>query len=146
KRFDERNAGKNIPRGDGVDAAEVATDRRDRGQAGKPVFPGANLFVAQVGQDEIDGGGDRVGRRVEAQQFVRRAVGTRGVCAHTEAVGNGLELFRFLVDTSSTAPPPRLVHEGSMRRIHQPDNPVIHIAGQVGADVGQFVFFAEYRQ
>ena len=33
------------------------------------------------------------------------------------------------------APPPRLVHKRPVRRIHQPDDAVVHIAGQVGAEV-----------
>ena len=53
----ERHPAKNIPGGDDVDAALAARDRRNGGKAGEPVFSGANLFEALIGQDEIDHGG-----------------------------------------------------------------------------------------
>ena len=42
-----------------------------------------------------------------------------------------LEMLRLLMNTSLTPPPPGLVHKRPMRRIHQPDNSVIHIAWQL---------------
>ena len=71
---DERDPAEEIPRGHYVDAALVARNRRDRGQAGKPVFPRANGFGPDVGKDEVDGGGDRVSIGIEAQKLVGRGV------------------------------------------------------------------------
>ena len=42
-----------------------------------------------------------------------------------------LKVLRLLMNASLTPPPPGLVHKRSMRRIHQPDNPMIDIAWQL---------------
>ena len=42
-----------------------------------------------------------------------------------------LKVLRLLMNTRPAPPPPRLVHKRPMRRIHQPDNPMIHIAWQL---------------
>ena len=70
----ERNPAEDVPCRNHINAAMVAGDGRDRGQAGEPVFAGMDGFKAQVGQDEINGRGDRIGVGIEPQQFVRRAV------------------------------------------------------------------------
>src|SRR5580700_12114730 len=57
---DERDDWKprqNIPRGAEVQSAEIATDGRDRGAAGKPVAASANLFEALIRQHEVNHGG-----------------------------------------------------------------------------------------
>ena len=136
----ERDPAKEIPGGDYVDAAMVARDGRDRGEAGEPVFSGADGFGAKVGQDEIDGGGDGIGVGVEAQQFVGRGVGTGGVRAHAKAVGDGFEVFLLFVNAVLGAPPPRLMNEGSVRGIHQADDAVVDADGHFGLQVGEFVF------
>ena len=65
---------KKIPGGDHIDAALAARDGRDRGEAGEPVFSCADGFGADVGEDEINRCGDRVGVGVEAQKLVGRGV------------------------------------------------------------------------
>jgi hypothetical protein len=65
------------------------------------------------------------------------------VRAHAKAKIDGLEDFLLFVNGIAAAPPPCLVDERSVRRIHQPDNAVIHAAGQVGRQIGKFVFLAE---
>src|SRR5258708_21628999 len=43
------------------------------------------------------------------------------------------------------APPPCLVDEGAVRRIHQADDAVVDGARQVGGEIGEFVMLAEFR-
>ena len=47
------------------------------------------------------------------------------------AVLDRLKLLRLLMDARLTPPPPSLMHKRPMRRIHQPDNPMINIAWQL---------------
>src|SRR4029077_19434873 len=51
----------------------------------------------------------------------------------------------FFVNRIAAAPPPRLVNEWSVRGVHQANNAVIHAAGQVRSQVGEFEFLAECR-
>src|SRR6185437_17143997 len=102
----------------------------------EPVLPCPDRLQPQVRQNEIDCCRDGIGVGVEAQQFVWRAVGTGSVGAHAKAVGNRLELFLFLVDAVASAPPPRLMNKGSVRRIHQANDDVVHAARQIGGEVG----------
>src|ERR1019366_1487051 len=94
----EGNPAEQVPGGHNVDAALVARDGSNGGQAREPVFTGANHFRAQVGQDEIDGRGNRIGVGVEAQKFVGGAVGTGRVRAHAKSVGDGFEVLLLLVN------------------------------------------------
>src|SRR5579863_4719325 len=64
--------------------------------------------------------------------------------AHAEAVRNRLEMFLLFVDAVAASPPPRLVYERSMRRIHQADNAVVDADGHVRGEIGEFVFRAEF--
>src|SRR5208337_4480578 len=121
----EGNPAKQVPGGHYVDAALVARDGSDGGQAGEPVFSGANDFRTQVGQDEIDGRGDRIGVGVEAQKFVGSAVGTGRVRAHAKSVRDRLEILPLLVNRFLGAPPPRLVDERAVGGIHQSDYAVV---------------------
>ena len=91
-------------------------------------LPGADSFQPQIRQNEINRCRDRLGVRIQPQQFVGRAVGTGSMRAHAEAVGNGLEILLLLVDAVPAAPPPGLMDERSMRGIHQSDDSVIHAA------------------
>ena len=50
---------------------------------------------------------------------------------HPKPLRNRLKMLHLLMDRSLRPPPPRLVHKRPMRRVHQPDNPVIHIARQL---------------
>ena len=50
---------------------------------------------------------------------------------HPESIRNRLKHLRLLMNTSRAPPPPRAMHKRPMRRIHQPNNPVIDIAWQL---------------
>ena len=113
-----------IPCRDEIQAAQIAPDRRDRRAIGEPMRAAADLFGAHVGQLEIDLRRNLFA--VKTQKFIRAAVGRRRVRAHAESVGNRLERFLFFADAAAAAPPPRLVHEGTMRRVHQTDDAGIH--------------------
>src|SRR6202035_5426570 len=63
--------------------------------------------------------------------------------AHPEAVRDRLELLGFLMNAPALPPEPRLVHERSMRRVHQSDNPVIDVRRQLAGKVRDLVFVAE---
>jgi len=52
----------------------IAADGRYSGEAGEPIFSGADGFGAEVGEDKVDGGGDGIGVGVESQEFVGRGV------------------------------------------------------------------------
>src|ERR1039457_2732220 len=54
------NPAEEVPGSDDVNAALVARDGRNGSDARKPVFTGADDFRTQIGQNEIDGGGDRL--------------------------------------------------------------------------------------
>src|ERR1700742_1860096 len=65
---------------------------------------------------------------------------------HAEALRDRLEGFVLLVNAGAGAPPPCLVDEGSVCRIHQPDNAVVHVAGQIGGEMRRSAFVTETRQ
>ena len=65
---------------------------------------------------------------------------------HAKAVGNRLEDLLFLVDAAASPPPPRLVHEWPVSRVHQPDNAVVDAARQVSKQLLPLVGVAEDRQ
>ena len=48
--------------------------------------------------------------------------------AHAEAVGDGFELFLFLVNAVAGTPPPCLVNKRAVSWIHQADDDVVHAA------------------
>src|SRR5438132_1324504 len=83
--------------------------------------------------------------RVEPQQSVGRAIGTRRVRAHAKAVRDRLKILLLFVDAMAAAPPPRLVNKRPVRRIHQPDDTVVHATWQLGGEVRDLVFVAEGR-
>ena len=47
------------------------------------------------------------------------------------------------MDAVAAAPPPGLMHKGSMRGIHQPDDAVVHAHRHVGGQIGKLVFVAK---
>ena len=122
----ERHAEKDVPRRADIDTAMVLGCRRDRGKAGEPFLAAADDFVSPVGQDEVDGRRDRLS--IYSEQLVGRTVGRRLMRGHAEAAVDGLELFLLLVDTLLRTPPPGLMNERTMRRIHEPDDAVVHVA------------------
>lgn len=143
---DERNngePGKDVPRGNEIEAAEIRADGSDRGAAGEPVSPGANLFEALIGQDKINHCGGRLAGD-EFQDFVRSAIRRRSMRAHAEAIGNRLELLGFFADAVASAPPPSLMDERAVRGVHQADDGLVHAARQIGEKVRDFETLAEF--
>src|SRR3984885_8385180 len=65
------------------------------------------------------------------------------MCRHAKALGNGLEVLLFFVDAVAGAPPPRLMHKRPVCRGHQPDNAVVHVAGQLRRQMRSAVPVAE---
>ena len=68
-----------------------------------------------------------------------------GVASLVLVVADWLELLLLGMDAAAAAPPPRLMHERPMRRIHQPDDAMIDVAGQVRRDVCRAVARRELR-
>src|SRR5690349_13341123 len=64
--------------------------------------------------------------------------------AHAEAVRDRLELLLLFVNAVPGAPPPRLMHKWSVRRVHQADDAVIDAARQIGAEICGLIFVAEH--
>src|SRR5690348_4577648 len=60
-----------------------------------------------------------------------------------EARRNRLEHLLLLMNAPLTAPPPRLVNEGAVRRVHQSDDSVVDAQWQVGGEAGDAVLAAE---
>ena len=48
---------------------------------------------------------------------------------------DGFEAFGFFVDACGRAPPPGLVHEGAVRGVHEADDAVVDVAGEIGGEV-----------
>ena len=65
---------------------------------------------------------------------------------HAKALRDGLEVLLFFVDAVPGPPPPCLVHERPVRRIHQADDAVVHIAGQIGSQMRAAIPLAELGQ
>src|SRR5712664_3683758 len=131
-----------IPRRHEIDAAQIPPHRRHRRPAREPHLPAAILLRADIRQHEIDRRRHRLpGNSLE--QLVRRAIRARRMRTHPEAVRNWLELLGFLVNASALPPEPRLMHERPMRRVHQPNDPVIDVRRQVASKMRDLVFVAE---
>src|SRR5579863_2743999 len=145
QRRSKRNPAKNIPASHHVDPAMAARDGRYGCQAGKPILPCANGFEAQVGQNKINGGRNRIRIRVQPQQPVRRAVRAGCVGAHAKAQRYRLEILLLLVNALPAAPPPGLMNKGSVRRIHEPDDSVVHVAWQVSRQVRDLILSGKSR-
>ena len=143
QRHGERKPREDVPRGHDVNAAEVALDGRDGGAAREPLVSGANLLETHVGQDKFDRGG---GLAVGLEQLVGSAVGRGRVGLNAKAVGDGLEGLFLYLDAAAAAPPPGLVHKGAVGGVHQSDDAVVHVRGQIGGEVGNAVTLAEDRQ
>src|ERR1051325_1395657 len=66
--------------------------------------------------------------------------------AHPKSKWNRLKLFRLLVNTFLASPEPRLMHERPVRRIHQPDDSLVHMRRQIARQVSALVSLAERSQ
>src|SRR5271166_2275290 len=122
-----------VPCRSDIDPAGICNCRSYSCEAGEPLVSAADGFVAAVGKNEVDGSGD--GLAVDAEQFVGRAVSRWRMGGHAEAVGDGLEVLFLFVDAGLFAPPPGLVDEGSVGRVHEADDAVVDVAGQVGGEM-----------
>src|SRR5207302_7855359 len=91
-----------------------------------------------VGKGELNGSRNRL--TIEAQQLVGAAVGTRGMRRNAKAHGGGIKGLLLLVNAASRPPPPRLMDKRSVRRIHQSDHAVIHIAWEFRRQLRDLVF------
>jgi hypothetical protein len=139
----ERHPSEDVPGGHHVDAAMIAGDGGNRSQAREPVLPCPDRLPTHVWEREVDGGRDGIGVGVELEQLVGRTVGAGRVRTHAEALRDRLKALLFFVNGIAAAPPPGLVDKRTVRRIHEADNAVVDTAGQVGGQVGDFVFVAE---
>ena len=62
--------------------------------------------------------------------------------AHAEAVGDRLEVFLLFVNAVAAAPPPGLMDERSVGRIHEADDAVIDADRHVGGEVGESCIYS----
>src|SRR5262249_16409782 len=70
-------------------------------------------------------------------------VGRWRVGAHPETMGNRLKGLLLLMNAMPAPPPPCLMHERSVRRIHQADDSVIDTHRHVRSEIGNLVLVAE---
>jgi hypothetical protein len=128
---------KNIPRRHHINPASRRRNRSHRRQTRKPLLPRAYRLVPPIRQHKINRRRNRLA--INPQQLIRRRVRTRSMRRHPKprispaifVVFQWLKVLRLLMNTSLTPPPPGLMHKRPMRRIHQPDNPMIDIARQL---------------
>ena len=86
------------------------------------------------------------GCAIYAEQLVGRGVAAGRVRAHAEPFGDGLEALGLFANAGAGTPPPGLVDKRPMRRVHQADDAVVDVAGQVGGEVRGAVARAEFGQ
>ncbi len=128
---------KNIPRRANINSTSRSRHRSHRSQTCKPLLSRANRLIPPVWQHKINL--RRYLLPIHPQQLIWRRIRTRSMRRHPKpripplilAILNRLKVLRLLMNTSRRPPPPRLMHKRPMRRIHQPDNPVVHIARQL---------------
>jgi hypothetical protein len=128
---------KNIPDRTNIDPASRSRHRRHCSQTRKPLLPRANRLIPPVRQNKINRRSNRL--PINSQQLIRRRVRARSMRRHPKprisppvfAVLNRLKVLRLLMNTRPAPPPPSLMHKRPMRRIHQPDNPVVNITRQL---------------
>jgi hypothetical protein len=128
---------KNIPGRTHIYSAGRSCNGRHCRQTRKPFLPRANRLIPPVRQHKIDRRCDRLA--INSQQLIRRRVRAWRMRRHSKPrilpairiVIQRLKVLCLLVNARLTPPPPRLMDKRPMGRIYQPDNPVIHIAGQL---------------
>ena len=134
-----------VPSRHKINTAQIAPHRRHCRPARKPQLPAPNLFRPDIRQNKINRRRHRLAR-IFLQDPVWRAVRARRVWTHPKSIRNRLKLFFFLVNAMPAAPVPRLMHERPMRRIHQPNNPLIHMRRQLAGQMRNPIFLAECTQ
>jgi hypothetical protein len=128
---------KNIPSRTHINPASRSRNRRHRSQTRKPLFPSPDRLIPSIRQHKINLRRNRL--PINPKQFIRRRIRTGSMRRHPKsrvspiilAVFQWLEVFLFLMNTRPAPPPPSLVHKRPMRGVHQPDNPMVHIARQL---------------
>jgi hypothetical protein len=128
---------KNIPRRHHINPASRRRNRRHSRQTRKPLLSRTNRLVPPIRQHKINRRRDRL--PINPQQLIRCRVRARSMRRHPKpgipslifVVVQWLKVLRLLMNTRPAPPPPRLVHKRPMRRIHQPDDPMIDIARQL---------------
>jgi hypothetical protein len=136
-RSNKRNPIKNVPGRIHINPASRSRHRSHRSQTGKPLLPRANRLISPIRQHKINLRRNLL--PINPQQLVRRRIRTRSMRRHPKprippvvfTVLNRLKVLRLLMNTRPAPPPPRLMHKRPMRRIHQPDNPMVYIAWQL---------------
>jgi len=139
------NRQQQIPSRNKINPAKIAPHRRHCRAARKPQLPAPNLFRPDIRQNKINRRRHRLAR-IFLQHSVRRAVRARRVRAHPKTIRNRLELFFLLVNAMPTPPVPRLMHKRPVRRIHQSNNPLVHMRRQLASQMRNPIFLAERRQ
>ena len=139
------NRQQQIPSRHKINPAKIAPHRRHCRPARKPQLPAPNLFRPDIRQNKIDRRRHRLAR-IFLQHPVWRAVRARRVRTHPKSIRNRLELFFLLVNAMPTPPVPRLMHKRPVRRIHQSNNPLVHMRRQLASQMRNPIFLAECRQ
>ena len=94
-------------------------------------FPTRIISVRMIRQDEIDGGGDGIAVRIETQQSYKARCSSWACARSCESrTGSARNSSAFRGCCVPAPPPPCLMNERPVRRIHQADDAVIHAAGQ----------------
>src|SRR5271167_716695 len=65
---------------------------------------------------------------------------------YAKTVGNGLEDFLLLVNAPAGPPPPGLMDERPVRRVHEADNTVVDARRQIALELDESVLGAEDGQ
>src|SRR5215467_14003555 len=63
--------------------------------------------------------------------------------AHPKTVRDRFEVLAFFMNAVTSTPPPCLMNKRTVRRIHEADDAVVDVAGEIGGKVSDLVFFAE---
>ena len=89
------------------------------------LLPARRCSIRTPGKLETD-----LGLPLSGHQLIQPPVRRRRVPQHGPAQIRRRESFRFFLHSPGRAPIKRPVHERSMRRVHQPDHCVVHVAGE----------------
>ncbi len=141
----DRHWQEQIPSRREINPAKIAAHRRHRRPARKPQLPAPDLLRPDIGQHKVDRRCHRLAG-IFLQHPIRRAVRAWRMRAHPESVRNWLELLFFFVDAVPAPPVPRLMHKWPVRRVHQSDDALIDVRGQLAIEMRNPVFLGENSQ